>query len=368
MTLMPSPSGGPITFAAPTFSVQRGSLVFFGGRSSLIGVSQATWALRVNAAPVVPAWSPVTTAEGAPLMVSATGLVDPDGDALTLSWSQVGGPAVTITNAASLAPTFTIPRVTSNQVAVMAVFASDGFERRDGGLSVLIADSINEPPTADAGPTRVVDAGQAVVIPAAGVDPNGEPVAFDWVQLSGPPVVSSMVANQVSFTAPAGPTSLRFQVTVTDSRMGTGAASVQIVVRGADAGTPMDAGAPPDAGASSDAGSSMSDAGTSTDAGASMSDAGSLPDAGASTVDGGAPAPDAGASPMDGGLGGDGGAAVTETGAPGEDAGVPDGRGPRGGPEQSFGVGFGCSSVALSPAVLALALGWRPRRRRSRFC
>jgi hypothetical protein len=98
----PSPSAGALTFAAATFSVQSGALAFFGGRSSLIGVSQATWTFRVNAAPVLPTGVFVVTPEGTTLGAPPLGPIDADGDPLTVSWNQVSGPAVSIMNGSSL--------------------------------------------------------------------------------------------------------------------------------------------------------------------------------------------------------------------------------------------------------------------------
>ena len=64
-----------------------------------------------NRAPVANAGPDMTVNEGAPVMLSGAASSDPDGNALTFSWTQVGGPAVTLSGATSARPSFTAPLV-----------------------------------------------------------------------------------------------------------------------------------------------------------------------------------------------------------------------------------------------------------------
>ena len=77
----------------------------------------------VNDAPTVTG-SAVTANESGSATLTATG-ADVDGDALTYTWTQTAGPAITVTgNTASVS--VTTPAVTANTVATFSVVASDG--------------------------------------------------------------------------------------------------------------------------------------------------------------------------------------------------------------------------------------------------
>ena len=77
----------------------------------------------VNDAPTVTA-AAVTANESSTATLAATG-VDVDGDALTYTWTQTSGPAMTVTgNTASVS--VSVPAVTANSVATFSVVASDG--------------------------------------------------------------------------------------------------------------------------------------------------------------------------------------------------------------------------------------------------
>lgn len=80
----------------------------------------------------------------------------------------------------------------------------------------------NPDPEADAGPERVVDAGSEVTLDGRGTtDPDGDQLAYHWIQVSGPtvsPIDGSRSATP-SFTAPSvsGRTTLKFQLEVEDA-------------------------------------------------------------------------------------------------------------------------------------------------------
>jgi hypothetical protein len=238
--ITPMPSAGNNTFGAPVFSPQLGGMVFFGGRTSLIGTSQATWAMRVNAAPVVQPMGNATAPEGAMNLRTAPVVTDADGDPLTYLWVQVGGPDAGLINAATATPTIVTPRVLSLTPLVYSVLVSDGFDPpRDAGFTLIVNDTINEPPVADAGPDRVVDAGVMVIIDGRGsFDPNGEALTFGWNQTAGPIVGLGVIppGDRVGFTAPPGPTTVDVLLTVRDQRLGASSTTVRVTVLGADGG------------------------------------------------------------------------------------------------------------------------------------
>ncbi len=82
----------------------------------------ATNAIRVtivdgtgsNSAPNAIAGGSQTVSIGANVTLNGSASNDPEGDALTYSWSQITGPAVTLNNATSANASFTAPSVSSD--------------------------------------------------------------------------------------------------------------------------------------------------------------------------------------------------------------------------------------------------------------
>ncbi|MDB4989790.1 MAG: sugar dehydrogenase, partial [Myxococcaceae bacterium] len=77
-----------------------------------------------NAAPVANAGPDATVTTGATVALTGTGSSDPDGNSLTYSWTQTGGPAVTLTGATTATPTFAAPAAATSLTFSLQV--SDG--------------------------------------------------------------------------------------------------------------------------------------------------------------------------------------------------------------------------------------------------
>ncbi len=88
-------------------------------------------------------------------------------------------------------------------------------------------------PLANAGPDASVDSGAHLVLDATGSsDPNHLPVTFHWDQIGGPlAVIDDTSKSRPHVTAPKGPATLTFQVTVTNSGGTSSADSVVITVK-----------------------------------------------------------------------------------------------------------------------------------------
>ena len=78
-----------------------------------------------NASPTVSAGSDQSVVELDQVQLSGSAS-DPDGDSLTLAWSQVSGPMVTLSSAVSDSPTFQAPNTRNGAVVVMRFSADDG--------------------------------------------------------------------------------------------------------------------------------------------------------------------------------------------------------------------------------------------------
>lgn len=78
-----------------------------------------------NQAPNAVAGASQTVSSGASVTLSGGNSNDPDGDALSFQWSQILGPAVTISSADSATATFTAPSVTSDTLLRFQLVVTD---------------------------------------------------------------------------------------------------------------------------------------------------------------------------------------------------------------------------------------------------
>lgn len=80
----------------------------------------------INLPPVPDAGADLSVTENSAVQLDASGSTDPNGDALSYSWRQIEGPAVALSNATSVNPTFTAPLVLDFETLVFEVAVSDG--------------------------------------------------------------------------------------------------------------------------------------------------------------------------------------------------------------------------------------------------
>ena len=101
-----------------------------------------------------------------------------------------------------------------------------------------------DPPTAEAGEDRTVEAGAAVTLSGSATDPNtaiGDTLTYSWAQTGGTPTVTLTGADTAtpSFTAPSQAATLVFTLTVTDSTGETDTDTVTVTVSDTTAPMPM---------------------------------------------------------------------------------------------------------------------------------
>jgi K319-like protein len=91
----------------------------------------------------------------------------------------------------------------------------------------------NSPPLADAGADQTVNSGANFTLDATGSsDPDQDPLAYLWEQVSGPPaVIRDPGSAQTIVEGVTGPSTLEFRVTATDTSAAPGTDNVLVTVR-----------------------------------------------------------------------------------------------------------------------------------------
>ncbi len=229
-------SPGVLSDTAMAFSPGTGMHFFYGGQTATSVYDGRTHRLGLvgdvgGSSPTADAGTAFNLDEDqlSQLVGSGTG-----GPPLTFQWAQTLGPAVTLTDDTTSTATFRSPRVTTSTPLIFSLEVYDGFETATDSVTVTVLDTINEPPTANAGTDTSVGEVASTPLSGSGSDPNGESLTYAWQQLSGPGVsIANPSAASTSFTSPGvvSPQSLVFQFTVTDSRLGTATDQVTVQVQ-----------------------------------------------------------------------------------------------------------------------------------------
>lgn len=189
-----------------------------------------------NQAPIANAGPDQAVNEGTMVNLNGSGSSDPNLDPITFLWTQTAGPAVTLSNPASVTPTFTAPQVTVNTVLTFQLVVNDGLlnSTPDSVNITVLNVTVNQAPIANAGPDQTVNEGAVVTLNGTGSsDPDGNPLTFSWTQTAGPTVTLSNPASATpTFTAPQVSTStvLTFQLVVNDGSLSSAPDTVNITV------------------------------------------------------------------------------------------------------------------------------------------
>jgi K319-like protein len=240
---------GSAFFVTPNVGPSGATLIFeltvsdgFGG----VATDDVTInVIFVNHPPVASAGTNQTVNEGSLVTLAGTAS-DPDGNDLTIQWTEIVGPSVTLINPTTLTPSFIAPSVTRAETnVILQLTADDGF----GGIvtsnvTVHIA-NVNHAPVAQAPANLVVPEATLVQLVGQGTDPDTEEqsqLAYSWAQIAGPSVSIDGSAANISFTSPlvsgGGDTNasvtLTFALTVTDPNGAAGTNSVNVVVANVD--------------------------------------------------------------------------------------------------------------------------------------
>jgi hypothetical protein len=159
---------------------------------------------------------------------------DPDGDALTYSWTQTAGPTVSLTGASTATPSFTAPDVTAATVLTFSLVVSDGTDASQPAAVDVTVDNVNQAPVAVAGSdTSGTESGVVTLDGSGSSDPDGDALGFLWVQTAGP--VAEMTGADTATPSVTLPKvdaveTLTFSLTVLDGQLSSTADTVNVTV------------------------------------------------------------------------------------------------------------------------------------------
>ena len=180
-----------------------------------------------NVAPTADAGSDRVVDAGETVILDGSGSRDPNDDPLTYSWSQVGGPAVSLSGASTRNPGFV---AVHSGVLRFRLVVNDGRMDSAPDEVQVVVHAVNGVPSADAGPDLTVYLGERAVLDGSrSSDPAGDPLQYAWTQKAGPVSVALSGSNtvQASFvTSVVGV--YRFELVVYDGQDHSPPADVRV--------------------------------------------------------------------------------------------------------------------------------------------
>lgn len=205
-----------------------------------------TFATVTNQAPTASAGADKTDIPvGTSVTLDGSASTDPDDDALTYSWVQTSGPAVTLDDASGAMPSFTIPDDAAGATFTFDLLVNDGTINSVAD-SVTITVLNNTAPVADAGADQgpVAPGDEITLTGSASSDADGDTLTYSWVQTGGTAVtLDDATAESPIFTVldDTFGEAITFDLIVNDGIESSVADSVTVTVR-ANAAPLADAG------------------------------------------------------------------------------------------------------------------------------
>jgi len=196
---------------------------------------------NLNHPPIAEAGADQVVAEGSPVSLSGLDSYDVDNEELAYSWTQTGGPTVSLSGADTMTMSFTAPLVGSaGTLLSFELVVNDGLAASAPDAVLVSVTNVNNDPVASAGAPTTVDEGSLAFLDgSASVDPDGDVLSYSWTQIGGPAVSLSNPFTQIpTFTAPdvSGVAELGFELVVSDGFGGVSApATTTVTVRDTNA-------------------------------------------------------------------------------------------------------------------------------------
>lgn len=197
-----------------------------------------------NQPPNADAGAPQSVMEGTEVFLNGLGSSDPNpGDTLFYQWEQTDGPMVMLSDDTDSQPRFIAPDVTGAGAVFLEFLLTvrDDENAADTDRVIITVTETptgpNQPPIADAGPDRIAEAGDRVLLDGTGSrDSDGTIIAYQWDQIDGdiPVGLSGASQPEASFTAPDIQNSqvLRFRLRVIDNNGGENTDEVTVTLLG----------------------------------------------------------------------------------------------------------------------------------------
>jgi subtilisin-like proprotein convertase family protein len=242
-------SGPPAAFGAanrPTIhfnapNVTTNSRLTFNIRVTDFGGAYTEATVNVDVAPnlppVVVVGPDIQAIEGDVITLDATGTYDPEGDAITFTWTQTqGSPMVSLSDTASEVTSFTVPAIgpgEDDELHFRVTVEDDRGASAHATVKVLVQHNL--PPVAVISGSRIsVPYGVTVQLDGSGSsDPNlGDTLTYEWIQVRGEAQikVGAWDAAATSFVTPMHDDIIEFLLVVTDRQGLQDIALVQIYV------------------------------------------------------------------------------------------------------------------------------------------
>jgi len=174
-----------------------------------------------NEAPIANAGVNQTVVAGNLVALTGSGL-DSDGTVDVYSWSQISGPAITLTGTSAATLNFTAPAVSADTQFVFRLTVIDNLASiATADVTVIVSNTANTAPSADAGVDQMITSLSATVTlsDAGSIDGDGSIISTNWTQIGGPIVtLTGSDTSTATFTAPVLTSSiLTFRLSVTDN-------------------------------------------------------------------------------------------------------------------------------------------------------
>ena len=205
--------------------------------------SLATTTPPQNMDPVAKAGIDQVVTTPAVVTLDASASKDHDGTIASYAWTQVSGPAVTISNANAVQATVNLGEVATTTVYQFSVTVTDNKGAKSSDVVQVTAKAAgtepNNAPVANLVAPATANAGDVVVVDASSsTDKDGDTLTYDWTVPAG--VNATVQGSKVTFTAAeyTADTNLVFAVSVSDGKAAS-SASATVTIKKSGGTTPV---------------------------------------------------------------------------------------------------------------------------------